>query len=564
MKKHYTLLLATFLLSLTLSAQGVVQVFKTNNSSLVYNDIRAIDFDNQGRVWIGTYNGISVYDNGSWTTYTTSNSGLVNNAIVALVVDPQDNVWVGTSVGVSKYDGSSWTTYTSSNSGLSTNNVRSIGFDSQGNIWFGTSGSGADKYNGTSFTNYNTSDGLAHDFVQGIAQDHSGNMWFATSLGVSKRSAGGTWTTYDDNNVYPANSINLNDLAVDSAGHIWTGSSKGLSLSGGGAAHYNQSSWTILKSQNTGLVYNEVVDVAVDPGNDIWFATDGGGVSYYNYTDSIWKTINTSDGLPNNNCQAVGFDMNGNIWIGTDNGIARLNPIKVNNINTQNITCDTIMGTLDVSYNSVRNGLRFSIDSGMTYVNTSTFTGLQAGDYHIMVTDSLYYKYAGKATISIEPVKYVDLGPDTTICNNETVVLDAGSGFLTYLWSIGLTQQAITVDGSAVGPGMHTFFVTTRDSNLCETSDTLILEVKDCSSIEENSLQVSLSPNPASDYLSIAADMPLDEIIVFSISGQKIIHKTGIQQSSYTLDTKPLNPGTYIIRIKNKSGITGQMKFMKR
>ncbi|MCB0582863.1 MAG: hypothetical protein KDD10_26530, partial [Phaeodactylibacter sp.] len=45
----------------------------------------------------------------------------------------------------------------------------------------------------------------------------------------------------------------------------------------------------------------------------------------------------------------------------------------------------------------------------------------------------------------------LDLGPDTTLCEGETVVLDAGPGFVAYLWQDSLTQtQSFTVTSSGL------------------------------------------------------------------------------------------------------------------
>lgn len=558
--------LAFTVFSLSLQGQGAMQTFKTSNSPLVNNDILAIDYDSQGRVWIGTNGGgISVYDNGSWSSHKTSNSNLINDVIKALYIDAQDNVWVGTPVGVSKYNGSSWTSFTNNNSGLSNNNVRSIGYDSQGNVWFGTSGNGADKYNGSTFTNYSSSDGLAHNFVQGIAEDQNGNMWFATSQGVSRRSSSGNWTTYDNQNVFPADAINMNDLTVDSAGHIWTGASKGLSQSGGGAAHYDQSSWTILKSQGSGLVYNDVMDVSVDFTNAIWFATNGGGASYYDYQNSTWVTINNADGLPNNNVKTVGFDKDGNTWMGTKNGLVKYSPIKVKKIVTDDLTCDTTNGSIEVKYSSLRNDVYFSIDSGQTYSNSNTFAGLQAGNYQIMVTDSHTWVYGGAVTLSMIPVDTVSLGPDTTICQDESLSLDAGTGFLTYLWNNGLTQQTISISGNNVGIGIHKYTVTVRDSNLCESKDSIIVEVVDCSSIRENPFEMIMSPNPAENFLIVNTRLPFERYSVFNMDGKRLISKTtGNQATKTKVDLRTLPPGNYILRIKDSEGRSGTKQFIKQ
>lgn len=547
----------------SLSAQGDIQVFKTNNSSLTSNDITGLDYDSQGNVWIGTVNGISVYNDGNWSTYTSSNSNLINNDIQAIMVSPQGNVWAGTSGGASYYDGSSWTNLTTSNSGISSNSIRSLGYDEQGNIWLGTSGSGVDKYDGSTFTNYTSSDGLSHDFVQGISQDTAGNMWFGTSYGISKLSPSGTWTTYDDSNGIPSDLLNINTLTTDSAGHVWAGTSKGLSTSAGGALHYDHSSWETIKSQNSGLVYNEVLDVAADAGNSIWFATEGGGTNYYNYADSIWVDLKSNDGLPTNDCQAVSFDTKGNTWIGTGNGLAKYTPIRITGINKKDNTCDTLNSMIEINQHSLRKDIYFSVDSGATFSSSNTFNGLKAGHYQVIITDSIAFVQTDTITIETIPVHKVNLTTDTTICHNESLTLDAGGTFSSYSWSTGDTKQSITIDAADYNFGDHDFYVTAEDTNFCESTDTTTVTIDDCTFIEENSFHISVSPNPAKDRITIQTGERIQEIRIFNISGKQKMVRKEIYSRNHQLDINSLEKSTYILQIVTDSGKQGHIKFIK-
>ncbi|MFW6019462.1 MAG: two-component regulator propeller domain-containing protein [Bacteroidales bacterium] len=546
-----------------LLAQGDLQIYKTNNSSLTSNDITSLAYDNQGNVWIGTVNGVTVYNDGNWNTHTTSNSSLISNNIQAIMTTPQGDVWVGTQSGAGYYDGSSWTNFTTSNSGISSNAVRSLGYDNQGNIYLGTTGDGVDKYDGSTFTNYSTSDGLAHDFVQGISQDTAGNMWFGTSAGISKLSPSGTWTTYDDSDGIPSGSLNLNTLTTDSTGHVWTGASKGLSPSAGGALHYDHTNWIVINSQNSALVYNEVVDVAVDAGNNIWFATDGGGMSYYNYTDSIWNDVKSNDGLPTNNCQAVTFDNKGNTWIGTSNGLAKFTPIRITGINKENNTCDTLNSMIEINHQSLRNDIYFSMDSGMTFSSSNTFQGLQSGDYQAIVTDSIAFIYTDTITIETIPVNKVELINDTTICNNDTITLDAGKQFHSYSWNTGSTKQSITIDADDYNFGDLDFYVTASDSNFCESTDTVTITIDDCTFIEENSFNISASPNPAKDKITIKTGERIKEIRIININGKQKMAQKGIYNRKHQVDISNLEKAAYILKIITDTGKQGQMKFIK-
>ena len=64
-------------------------------------------------------------------------------------------------------------------------------------------------------------------------------------------------------------------------------------------------------------------------------------------------------------------------------------------------------------------------------------------------------------------VSIVNLGADKTICSPNSVVLDAGSGFSSYLWSDGSTGQTITVSTTGI------YYVEVSDNFGCTHSDTV-------------------------------------------------------------------------------------------
>ncbi|MEO9532380.1 MAG: T9SS type A sorting domain-containing protein [Crocinitomicaceae bacterium] len=65
----------------------------------------------------------------------------------------------------------------------------------------------------------------------------------------------------------------------------------------------------------------------------------------------------------------------------------------------------------------------------------------------------------------------IDLGLDTTICSNTTLVLDPGAGFDTYEWSDASTSQTLGVN--AVGD----YYVTVTDSLGCPESDSISIDL---------------------------------------------------------------------------------------
>ena len=106
----------------------------------------------------------------------------------------------------------------------------------------------------------------------------------------------------------------------------------------------------------------------------------------------------------------------------------------------------------DTSLCGGRHGIYTSINaflSGGTYVwgdgsTASTFTATQTGTYTVTVTLSAC-SATGSVNVTISPPLVVNLGNDTTICNGQIIMLDAGNAGSTYNWSNGSGSQTISV-----------------------------------------------------------------------------------------------------------------------
>ncbi len=122
--------------------------FTTANSGLPDNDITSILTGKNRRLFFGTRNGGLVKFNGvTWTVYNTSNSGLPSNRIQTLAFDHADRLWIGTDQGVVLYDSEQWIVYHTGNSSLTSNNITGIVEDKKGNIWISAYGGGLSVFN---------------------------------------------------------------------------------------------------------------------------------------------------------------------------------------------------------------------------------------------------------------------------------------------------------------------------------------------------------------------------------------------------------------------------------
>lgn len=72
------------------------------------------------------------------------------------------------------------------------------------------------------------------------------------------------------------------------------------------------------------------------------------------------------------------------------------------------------------------------------------------GEYYATITNEFDCSAADTVFVNVKPYPVVDLGTDTSICGNNTVVLDAGTQPLgtTFFWNTAATSQTITVADS--------------------------------------------------------------------------------------------------------------------
>ncbi|MHA6279659.1 two-component regulator propeller domain-containing protein [Salinimicrobium sp. CAU 1759] len=99
----------------------------------------------------------------------------------------------------------------------------------------------------------------------------------------------------------------------DSKGNLWFGTN------GNGVSMYNGKSF-ITFSSGFGLIHNYIHNVTEDSDGNIWFGTYGGaskydGVHFYNYT--------TEDGLIDNDVHEILEDSKGNLWFATIKGVSK-------------------------------------------------------------------------------------------------------------------------------------------------------------------------------------------------------------------------------------------------
>lgn len=233
--------------------------------------------------------------------------GLSNNYVVSITQDKQGFLWFATEEGLNKFDGTRFITYYKNdlphnNQGITGNELNRVYADSKRPIiWIATQRDGLNAYNydEQTFTAYQHNPENPHSLITNDVTD----------ISPSTQNDDGLWvSTYYRGIEY-------------------------LNINNGQFTHYNKSTVPSLPSNQTWTV--------LDGGdNNLYIGHVGSGFSIFSLKDKSVKNFQNEMGnpasLPGNDVFCIIKDANGNIWLGTNNGLALYNAANENFITFRN------------------------------------------------------------------------------------------------------------------------------------------------------------------------------------------------------------------------------------
>ncbi|MCD6066289.1 MAG: rsbU 7 [Bacteroidetes bacterium] len=305
---------------------------------LIQNQVESIVQDDEGNLWISTIAGLTRYDGSKFVSYT-KNQGLAEDWITTSYKDSKGNLWFGHwAGGVTRYnvklrifENLNLEQYTHFKS------IRSILEDTDGKFWIATEGAGVfifDPGKNAMFS-IQSKDGLSSNTVYDMVFDEYNNIWFAGDSGVvvyNKKNPPASPKSYlkvgTTNGLF---SDNITSLYYSSQKELWMGSAdKGAVMIPLNGEVTNIQTQLIDKQKTiteaNGLQSSFIKTIREDHFKNIWIGTIGGGVSKLARekginTDFVFKTYSTRQGLNYFNVSAIFEDREKTVWIGTDLGL---------------------------------------------------------------------------------------------------------------------------------------------------------------------------------------------------------------------------------------------------
>jgi len=271
---------------------GQAMAFRNNESdsySLSSDKVYDIFEDDEGTIWIGTYEGLNLFDplSNTFIRYTTSNTELPANLVFSIYQSREGKYWIGTLFGLVSGTKDHFPSFNRQNGQLSSNSVNAFGETSDGSLWVGTD-DGLNRLspgnNVFEWINEYTVPGISNSAVMSLLGE--GNiLWIGTYSGG-------------------LNKLNIEDNSVDIFRH------------------------DSLDNETIGA--NGVTSILRISENNILIGTYGGGLSLLSEDTgrfvSFTNSPNDPNTISNNMVIALFKDSLGMVWVGTENGLNLFEP----------------------------------------------------------------------------------------------------------------------------------------------------------------------------------------------------------------------------------------------
>lgn len=312
----------------------------TSEDGLSQGTVETIIQDDQGYIWLGTNDGLCRYNGYKFKIYKHDEeleNSITNNYIVDIKQDNSGNIWVGTANGLSKIDTKTdlITNYNMNDEekSLSHYNIGDILITKSGDVLVGTS-DGLNIYNEKKdefYRIFNKDSDLSSQFIRSLAEDENQNIWVATNNGIDKIDIKNNKNIISFKTGHGKFDISENDIYVvryDPKGYIWAGALKeGLNridINTNEVKQYKND-----YSDEKSLPGNYVKDILRDSSGNLWVGTDNGLAKYNEQTENFatYKNkIYDKTSLVNDEVFSIQEDESGLIWVGTYAGISMFDP----------------------------------------------------------------------------------------------------------------------------------------------------------------------------------------------------------------------------------------------
>ena len=291
--------------------------------------IHSIEQYSPARLLVGSEQGLTLFDIPSSTSCTYApdeldRRSLSNQFVYPILKDKEGGVWVGTFYGGVNYMAPDTKhirslTHSKFRNSICGDVISCIDEAPDGSIWIGSDDGGLCRYEPTTgnFRSYPLNGGSEGNNVHALDATAEG-IWVGTySDGAGLLNpATGVWKRIPLEGV--GNNYNCYSIFRDTHGTVWMAAGNTLN-------RLDENRGMFVRHRDLGAW---IVNVVQDSHLNLWIATQGKGVFFYNPYFDTWANYTTSrnhGSLPHNHVNQIKISEEGKIYAATSNGIAVFN-----------------------------------------------------------------------------------------------------------------------------------------------------------------------------------------------------------------------------------------------
>jgi len=318
---------------------------ENGNTGLASDDLRALAWDADGKLWIGTDAGIDRLDpdRGDIEHFDVdANPASPRNVVSRLLFVEPATLWIGTKAGVTRWSlpeasKASPTPLPVPDTIPGDDLVRALYRDRSGAVWVGTQNNGVFRVTADlSTTHYRRHaedpHSLADDAVVEVLQDRTGTLWIGTWYnGLSRLDLGsggferhtaiaGDPDTLGDNLVY--------HVAADAEGHLWFSTLRGgldrLDPKSGQLRHYRHN-----PKDPTSLPSDWIRTAKPDAQGRVWVGTVQNGFGWLEPDSGRFHAVALdARAAEQASVRSIAIGRDDIVWVGSEFGLHRYDPAR--------------------------------------------------------------------------------------------------------------------------------------------------------------------------------------------------------------------------------------------
>jgi signal transduction histidine kinase/ligand-binding sensor domain-containing protein/AraC-like DNA-binding protein len=311
-----------------------------------------LSMDQEGVLWIGTGEGLAMYDKSNDTIITYCHDpddpfSITPGFVNSIVNDDYGSLWLTTkggwfSAGINRFDKSTGKFHLYKNdpqdpASLSTDLVNTLYIDKSGIIWIGTYDGGINRFDPhkRKFNLYRTGSNGSLDMPQGriqsVIEDYNGILWIGThGYGLFRfdRERGEiTNFKHDPNNPKSINNNTILTICEERPGILWIGGLGGLKRLDTRTMEFKK--FTHAPDDPGSLKSDHILYIMKDSSGMLWVGMVDGGINRFDQETEKFESLKFSNGRKDfheNTVFVIYEDSKRTVWVGGYNGLYKFIP----------------------------------------------------------------------------------------------------------------------------------------------------------------------------------------------------------------------------------------------